>query len=197
MIDKLRVRYFPHELGGGVVAHPVSQHTYHQVRDALFDLVFPQWQAAGRYEPPPQRYAAAGHLRRIYLRLHHERFVFYDGSQAVGWSVGRMENPATFRMATSGVLEEYRRRGLYSSFTRRLLDYLRAVGYERVTSSHHPTNRAMIEAKLKLGFNISGTLLYEDIGAVIEMVCFLHEDRRQAFEHRLGAEPDFTYGEQD
>ena len=192
MFDDLRDQYFPCELPGGVVAQPADFGTYQTARELLFDLVFPHWAAMQRYEAPEARRAQTEPLNRIFQCLHHEHIVFYDGEKPVGWSTGRMENPITFRMSSSGLLPDYRRRGIYTAFTRRLLDYLKAVGYERVSSHHHPTNRAVLTAKLKLGFNITATILSEDVGAVVEVICYLYQDRFRAFEQSLNLEPDFT-----
>ncbi len=194
MFDALRHQFFPHELPGGLVARPVDADTYQAVREPRLDAVFPHWNQRVRFETPPQRRKQIARLLKIYRRLHGEHFVFYAGDTPVGWSMGRMENPITFRMVNSGLLPAYRRQGAYSAFTRQLLAYLKAIGYERVTSHHHVNNRAVLTAKLKLGFVVSGSALGEDVGAVVSMVCHLHEDRFRAYEDILGLEtdPDWT-----
>ena len=194
MFDALRQEFFPYALPGALVAHPVDVDTCQTVREPLLDAVFPHWNRMARFETPPERRQQIARLLRIYRRLHGEHFVFYAGNTPVGWSTGRMENPITFRMINSGLLPAFRRQGVYTAFTRRLLAYLKAVGYERVTSHHHVNNRAVLNAKLKLGFVVSGTTLGEDVGAVVSMVCHLHEDRYRAYEdvHGLESDPDWT-----
>lgn len=190
MFDALRRQFFPFDLPGGLVARPVKPGVCRAAREPLLATVFPHWQRMERFEPPPERRQQMAQLLTIYRRLHGEHFVFYDGDVAVGWSMGRMENPLTFRMINSGLLPAYRRQGVYTAFTRRLLAYLKTVGYERVTSHHHVNNRAVLTAKLKLGFVVSGSALGEDVGAVVCLVCPLYEDRLRAYEDILGLEPD-------
>ncbi len=103
-----------------------------------------------------------------------------------------MREPQTFSMIGTGLLPSYRERGLYSRFTKRLLGYLFAIGYERVQSLHHANNRAVIIAKLKLGFNITGLILDERMGAHIELTYLFHEDRRAAFARAFSMEPRDT-----
>jgi RimJ/RimL family protein N-acetyltransferase len=194
MFDALRHKFFPYDLPGTLVARPVDVDTYQAARERLLDAVFPYWNRLARFETPPERRQQIARLLRIYRRLHGEHFVFYDNDAPVGWSMGRMENPITFRMINSGLLPAYRRQGVYTAFTRRMLAYLKAIGYERVTSHHHVNNRAVLTAKLKLGFVVSGSALGEDVGAVVSMVCHLYEDRYRAYEDILGLEsdPDWT-----
>jgi RimJ/RimL family protein N-acetyltransferase len=192
MFEQQRTAYFPVELPSGVIARPVDYETYAPIRKALFDSVFPHWSTLPRYQLPPERRAQVVRLTKLFRKTHHERFVFYDSDTPVGWSMGHMDDPITFRMNNSGLLPDYRRRGIYTAFTRRLLDYLKALGYERVTSDHHPTNRAILIAKLRLGFNLSGQWLSEDGGAVVRLTYYFYEDRFQGFERAFGMEPDFT-----
>jgi hypothetical protein len=56
------------------------------------------------------------------------------------------------------------------------------VGYERLTSSHHPNNRGVLIAELKVGFNIVGLELNESAGGVLKVAYLFHEDRRRGFE---------------
>jgi RimJ/RimL family protein N-acetyltransferase len=58
-----------------------------------------------------------------------------------------------FFIDTIGFIPSYRGRGLYTAFLNQLLIYLEAVDYERVTTTHHPNNRAILMAELKAGFN--------------------------------------------
>ncbi|MDX1993197.1 MAG: GNAT family N-acetyltransferase [bacterium] len=192
MFEQQRAAYFPVELPGSVVARPVDYETYAPIRKALFDQVFPHWNSLPRYQLPPERRAKVARLTKLFRKAHHERFVFYDDDTPIGWSMGHMDDPITFRMNNSGLLPDYRRWGIYTAFTRRLLDYLKTLGYERVTSYHHPTNRAVLIAKLRLGFNLSGHWLNEDGGAVVRLTYYFYEDRFQAFERAFGMEPDFT-----
>jgi len=59
-------------------------------------------------------------------------------------------------------------------------------------SNHQTDNRAVIIAKLKLGFNISAENLDERWGAQVELTYLLHDDRRQGYEGAFALEPRDT-----
>jgi hypothetical protein len=50
------------------------------------------------------------------------------------------------------------------------------------------TNRAVLIAKLKAGFIITGTVLDERWGAQVSMAYFFHEDRREGFARAYSVE---------
>ena len=102
--------------------------------------------------------------------------------QPVGWFYGYMEDEETFFVDTIGLIPEYRRAGIYTAFLKALMRYLKAKGYERVTTSHLPNNRAALIADLKIGFNIIGMELNESHGTMVKMGYSLYDDRRRAFE---------------
>ena len=72
--------------------------------------------------------------------------------------------------------------GIYSAFLAQLIGYLSARAYERLTTSHHPNNRAALIADLKVGFDIVGFEMHESHGPLVKMAYPIHRDRRQAFE---------------
>lgn len=181
--DEIRARHFPAALPAGVTVHAVDGATYKVAHTALFHHVFPDWTEGKYLQIPPERESAVEALRHSLGDIHREHFVFFSPAGAnIGWSLGMIENPISFRMSNTGILPAWQRRGIYSGFLRVLLGYIQALGYERVTSYHHPNNRAVLIAKLKAGFNITGMELAEDVGAVVKMTYFCHEDRYRAFE---------------
>jgi RimJ/RimL family protein N-acetyltransferase len=92
-------------------------------------------------------------------------------------------------MTSTGILPEYRRRGLYTAFLKGLLSYLYALGYERITSKHQLNNRAVIIAKLRAGFNILGVDADERWGAQVQLGYFFQDDRRRGFERAFSLYP--------
>lgn len=80
----------------------------------------------------------------------------YAGEQLVGWSIGHVERGGFFYMANSGVVAERRRQGIYSS----LLDAMRVLaeseGAVGLRSQHSVLNNAVLIAKLRHGFHITG-----------------------------------------
>jgi RimJ/RimL family protein N-acetyltransferase len=143
----------------------------------------------GNYERPPERAAQSQELRARHQQMHQEYILMLDGERCVGWSQGGMRDAETFYMAYSGVVRSQQRRGIYSAFVRAYLPYLRSLGYERVVSHHMVNNRAILIAKLKLGFIISGVLLDERYGAQAVLSYLFHEDRRAGFAKAFSLEP--------
>jgi RimJ/RimL family protein N-acetyltransferase len=110
----------------------------------------------------------------------------------VGWFYSYREDATTTFIDTVGFLSAYRGRGLYTAFLPKYLAYAAALGYERVTTSHHPNNRAIMIAELKVGFNIVGLELHESHGSLIKLAYLMHADRRDGFEHAFSMAPDPT-----
>jgi len=93
-----------------------------------------------------------------------------------------MEDEETFFIDTIGLVPAFRGQDIYGAFLTQFIAYLRAMGYERLTSSHGPNVRAALIAELKVGFDIVGIELNESHGVLVKTAYHLHEDRRQAFE---------------
>jgi GNAT superfamily N-acetyltransferase len=190
MFEPIRTRFFAYELPSGVVAQSVDEGgAFWGETVPLMNAIFPPYSDLGAYSLPDVRAEKLKPLSRAFDQAHHERFLFRaaDGT-AVGYSYGDMRDRETFFMTSSGVLPAYQRRGLYTAFTKRLLAYLYALGYERVVSNHQPNNRAVIIAKLKLGFNITAVNLDERWGAQAELTYLFHEDRRRGYARAFALE---------
>lgn len=188
MFEETRAGHFPAELVPGVTAHSVGEETIRDVLERISDRVFSPLASLGNYEMPDERRGRSAYLREVHEATHRENVVFYVGEEPVGWSIGSMLDPGTFFMAYSGVLPGYRRRGIYLAFLGVFLAYLRELGYERVTSNHAANNRAILIAKLKAGFYVSGAILDERFGAQVGLVYLFHEDRRRGFARAFGLE---------
>jgi RimJ/RimL family protein N-acetyltransferase len=184
MFDNIRASYFPAELDSGITAVSVDSSTFWQALDTIGqqDSPFSSLSELGNYTMPPERATRAQALSAVYAQTHREHILFTTADQAcVGWSTGAMLDPSTFFMSYSAVIPRYQRHGIYSSFLRVFLRYLHALGYERVTSNHMVNNRAVLIAKLKAGFVITGTILDERWGAQAALAYFFYEDRRRGF----------------
>ncbi len=175
----LRQQFFPVDLPAGVIGRAVDYDTVFEVGAALgiFDPA-----ALGHFQTPPERRAKVEVLARLYIRPGSESVVFYHGAEPVGWFWGYMEYADTFTIDTFGLIPEFRGKGIYQAFTRTLIAYLTAVGYERVTVITHVNNRAMLIANLKVGFNIVSLEIGEQRGAGVWLAYLLHADRRADFE---------------
>jgi len=189
MFEDIRAQYYPQALDNGITIKPITtRHEFFDITGALFDEVFTPFDDLGAYTLPAERQANLTPLRQVFAGTHHEYLVCYDGESVAGWSYGEMHDPETYFMSNSAILPAYRRRGIYSGFLTHFLDYLKALGYERVTSNHQPNNRAVLMAKLKAGFVISGMILDERWSAQVQMTYHMYDDRKQGFSRAFSLE---------
>jgi GNAT superfamily N-acetyltransferase len=107
--------------------------------------------------------------------------------------MGEADDAFTFYMRNTGILPEFRNRGIYRAFCERLTSYLAAIGYERISSHHKGTNRPILITKLKMGFSISGIDFNESWGPLVKMVKLLPADRREAFYRQFGSTNHLKY----
>jgi RimJ/RimL family protein N-acetyltransferase len=196
MLETLRAQFFPHTLVDGTVIENWSDRPeFWAHASPLMDAIFTPYPDLGAYgyAIPEARRAAAKPLTALFGRSHHEHFLFWGADSAIiGYGYGDMRDAQTFFMTSSGVLPAYRGRGVYSGYVRQLLAYLAALGYERVISNHHPNNRAVLIAKLKLGFSITAVNLDERWGAQVELTYLFHQDRRDAYCRAFSLHPYAT-----
>jgi len=183
--------HFPMELPNGIIGRNVALETYFDVEDTLEPLIFPENDRTARWFslPVERRDDRKQALFALQRQTHLDAVVFYDGKEAVGWSAGRMTGAMEFMMDVTGVHPDYQSKGIYTTFLKKYLAYLRDVGYERVISYHSPTNRAVLIAKLKAGFYIAGTEFREHAGATVKLAYLLHQDRYETFEDVHSLQP--------
>jgi len=189
----MKKQYFPMKLPLDVMGHLFDQETAEEHIQKVGNRIFPPGfkQAIGLFETPEKRQIIQEALRKKHSRSSPEWIVFIGKSnQTVGWFYGYMEDEETFFIDTIGLIPEYRGAGIYTAFLKELVEYLKAKGYERVTTSHLPNNRAALIADLKNGFTIVGMKLDESHGATVKMACSLYEDRRRAFEKAFSLEEE-------
>ena len=99
----------------------------------------------------------------------------------VGWSQGYRQGRTEFYMLNSGVASVERRKGIYSQLVRAILDHATSLGYSKVTSRHSAANSAVIIAKLRLGFQVSGFEYSEVYGPLVQLTYFVHEARKRLY----------------
>jgi len=174
----IRAKYFPGGMTGlGLkIQSCADAEEFNRTIAPNFETVFP-------HEPglpvPADRQPAVAGLKSIYRRMHQERFLLRDENDAVqGWFGGQQEDPITFNIGRVGMMPAYRKRGA-ARFYLQFIDYIRELGYERLTSHHHPHNTEPIIIQLKLGFFVEGMMLDESLGPRVKLVLQLHEDRRR------------------
>lgn len=107
------------------------------------------------------------------------------GDALVGWTRARAEG-GQLHMVNSGVAPAARRQGVYSQLVRRVLDHAAAQGQVSVLSRHAANNNAVIIAKLKLGFFVSGFEYSEVYGPLVRLTHLLGGLRRNLHQARAG-----------
>lgn len=186
-------KHFPMNLGNNIIAKQVDMQSYFDLADVLEPQIFPDTKQSERwFKLPSERRKNSERLSKLQRLGHQEALIFYDDDKAIGFSAGRMTGASEFMMDDTGILPSYQGKGIYSTFLKGYISYLRDCGYERIVSYHSPTNRAVLIAKLKAGFNISGMSLREHAGASVKMAYFMYEDRLLAFEDVHSLDPDNT-----
>jgi hypothetical protein len=180
----IRARYFPiKNESSGLVAEACDDAVqFNEVTASLYRRIFTHEPA---YTVPVERRAAAERLRRVHEAVHHERLLVSDSDgTVVGWMCGEMEDRSTFYIRSTGFLPEHRIRGAVR-FYPPFLEYLRDLGYERITSHHHPHNSPAIIMQLKMGFVVDGMTCDERHGPMVKLVLHVHEDRKREYRRRL------------
>jgi ribosomal protein S18 acetylase RimI-like enzyme len=111
----------------------------------------------------------------------------YRGDSLVGWTFAHPEGASHLYMINSGVAPAERRQGVYSELTRLVIEHARSRGYVAILSRHAASNNAVIVAKLKLGFFVSGFEYSEVYGPLVRLTFLLGELRRTL--HRTRSSP--------
>jgi len=198
MYDDIRKQFFPMRLPYGVKAHSMDRKSAQEEIERFNHRIFAPGskEETGAYRPPKTRGERVARLWEKHIDTHPEWVVFFeDGSAPIGWFYGYMEDEETFFIDTIGIVPEFRAKGIYQAFLRQLIAYLKAAGYERLTSTHHPNNRAVLIAELKVGFNIVGLEINESAGPILKVAHFLHEDRRLGFERVFCMVPEASWSD--
>lgn len=119
------------------------------------------------------------------------RLGLFKGDMFIGWNFSRQEQVSSLYMQTSAVFPEYRRTGLYSELVKKVTEIGREAGFLSITSRHVSTNNAVIIAKLKLGFKITGLELTDTFGTLVNLTYFSNPIREKILDYRAGfTKPD-------
>ena len=197
MYEDIRKQFFPMSLPSGVVCRLLDREAAQaSIRAAKVQIFHPK-EEFGVFLAPEARREKLEHLKKMLAYSDEKWMVFYSAEgEPVGWFIGYMEDEETFFIDTIGLVPAFRNRGIYSAFLRGLVAYLGALGYERVTTTHHPNNRAVMIAELKAGFNIVGLELHEGLGPMVKTAYYIHDDRREGFKQvfSMAADPTSEVG---
>lgn len=183
LIARHRKEFFPFKTSKGFECVPVNSKEFYKFLNKNFAEVFGK-RFSPHYSPPPPMLRKIKPLKAAYSKIHHEFFLFKKGKVIVGWSYGEMDDFETYYMRNSGILPDYRENGVYGEFLDQLLKYLQALGYQRVSSQHHPDNAAILGSKLKAGFFVAGTENHERWGQLLKMIKIFDPEREKFFKKK-------------
>lgn len=110
----------------------------------------------------------------------------FDGDELVGWSFGHQDGFDNFQMQSSGVLEPYRRQGIYTKMLQKIIAEVQPYGFSKICSLHVCTNNAILIPKLKAGFVVTGMRLHASFGVMLELSYCFDEKLDAAYRFRAG-----------
>jgi GNAT superfamily N-acetyltransferase len=125
--------------------------------------------------------------RRTFRPDYSLRVAAFRDDDLVGWSYGWQDGVDRFYMALSAVAPDHRRLGLYSRMVETIIMETRAAGFGEITSRHRPDNHAVLIAKLRLGFVITGYETSATFGDLVRLTLPLTATRRTVLGRRIGA----------
>ena len=108
----------------------------------------------------------------------------FRAERLVGWTFARAEAGYDLHMVNSGVARAERRQGVYSRLVQLTIEYATSHGYRSIKSRHVPMNNAVIIAKLRLGFQVSGFEYSEVYGPLVCLTHLVGEPRRELYQAR-------------
>jgi ribosomal protein S18 acetylase RimI-like enzyme len=113
------------------------------------------------------------------------RLAAFDGGRLVAWTYAKPQG-SHLQMINSGVSPAYRRQRVYSRMVELVIAHAKSHGLVSVLSRHAADNNAVIIAKLKLGFFVSGFEYSEVYGPLVRLTCLLGDGRRALHRARAG-----------
>ncbi len=99
---------------------------------------------------------------------------------------GIQKSSDTYRMWHTHVHPNYRRCGIYHRIVTSTIAYTQALGFDRITSEHAPSNNPILIAKLRVGFHITALEIDASVGTSIVLHYFHNPDQLAAYEFRCG-----------
>lgn len=104
----------------------------------------------------------------------------------IGWFFGRQSDDETFTMMNTGIIKEYRNKGIYANLLQKVLEILKNEGFQKVESQHNASNNQVIIPKLKAGFIITGLEIEDKVGMKVRLTYYFNEKRQKIIDFRIG-----------
>ena len=125
--------------------------------------------------------------KRKYYQELSDTFLICEKDRIIpiGMFIGTVFDWSTFYARYTYLLPEYRGSKIYQRFFSSLLDVLKQHNVSRVMADVAPHNTRSLHVLFKLGFNISGTVLSERWGALVQSTCFLKNENKSIFNQQF------------
>ena len=114
---------------------------------------------------------------------HALRIGAFRDEVLIGWTYAHAEG-SRLHMVNSGVAPASRRQRVYSQLVQLVLDHAKVHGFVSVLSRHAANNNAVVIAKLKLGFFVSGFEYSEVYGPLVRLSYLTGTLRRKLHQAR-------------
>ena len=108
----------------------------------------------------------------------------FRDNRLVGWTLASPEGASLLYMINSGVAPEERKKGIYSELARLVIQHAKSEGFVAILSRHSASNNAVIIAKLKLGFFVSGFEYSEVYGPLVRLTFLIGDLRKTLYQNR-------------
>lgn len=110
-----------------------------------------------------------------------DMFAYRADGEIIGVWMGHPSDWATYYARSMAILPEYRERGLFLEFFKRLANTLRDAGVERIEADVSPANPAVNRGMLRLGWLVSSTVNSDRWGAMLRYTKFLTPEPERVF----------------
>jgi len=121
--------------------------------------------------------------RKPPLRLS---YVLEQEGNLVGWCTAYEKDIDEWYMHNSGIFKAHQKKGLYTAVLQLMIEYAKANGYPKISSTHNATNNAVIIPKLKAGFVISSLKINEKFGTMVELCYYVNPKIQAVINFRSG-----------
>ena len=105
----------------------------------------------------------------------------FKGEEFIGWHFGYQVNQWEFYMCNTGVLEEHRRKGIYSSLLEFVLSECKQAGFQEISSRHNASNNQVIIPKLKSDFVISSLEVSDVFGVLVQLKYYTNPKEKRDY----------------
>lgn len=188
-------RHFPKAVGKtGVTARVSSYAEASAFAQANFELIYNDAIADSRF-----LWLEFCPAKAKYYELAGDFFAFEHEGRIVGIYAGTPFDWSTYYLRSVGLLPSYQGQRLFSDMTAHLVDCLAQYPVDRIEAHVSPANLPNVRSLTKLNFNVTGTMLSERWGSLVQLTRHLSRKHERAFLDQFcqGLHPQWKRSEMD